>query len=233
MHWKDFLYYQRGEKIAILTLLALIFIVLLLNVALIARESNTIVIDKNDSIIAAFEYSYNSIKVDSVKSFSNKEKAFTRNTNYESNRIEKENNKYTKPDKLKVGETIFLNKSDTIDWKKVPGIGSSFASRIVKYRNMLGGYVSIDQLREVYGMEEDRYSSIVSFIEVDEYVNKLNVNKLEFKDLLKHPYLNYKQVQVIVNLRKKKGDIKSINELSIFDEFTRDDIVQLEPYLEF
>ncbi len=62
---------------------------------------------------------------------------------------------------------------------------------------------------------------------------KIKVNELEFRELLRHPYLNYKQVQAIVSLRRRKGDIVSIGELSMLDEFTSTDIDRLEPYLEF
>jgi tRNA U34 5-carboxymethylaminomethyl modifying enzyme MnmG/GidA len=53
------------------------------------------------------------------------------------------------------------------------------------------------------------------------------------RDLLRHPYLNYNQVQTIFNLRDKKGRISSIEELSLLDEFTDDDIERLRPYLQF
>ena len=114
-----------------------------------------------------------------------------------------------------------------------PGIGSNFASRIVKYRELLGGYTSPEQLLEVYGMDYERYNQIYPFLTIDADVTRINVNKLEFKELLRHPYLNYKQVQVIVNLRKKKGEIISLSQLAMLDEFTSDDINRLAPYLEF
>ena len=143
------------------------------------------------------------------------------------------NDNYIRAEKLSVGETISLNSSDTTEWKKIPGIGSSYSSRIVKYSALLGGFASKEQLLEVYGVEADMYASISPYIEEDANWSKLKINQLEFKELLRHPYLNYSQVQVIINLRNKKGDITSINELSIFDEFTHDDISRLKPYLEF
>ena len=138
-----------------------------------------------------------------------------------------------KSEKLSPGETIFLNKSDSTDWKKIPGIGDAYSSRIVKYRNMLGGFVRKEQLTEVYGIDNDLFLRIAPFIEEDINCTKLTINTLDFKELLRHPYLNYKQVQAIVNLRRKKGDIISINELSMLNEFTSDDIFRLEHYLEF
>jgi len=140
---------------------------------------------------------------------------------------------YPSVEKLSEGETIFLNETDTAKWKKVPGIGSAYASRIVKYRNLLGGFIRVDQLREVYGIDQEFFSRIAPYIESDGNFNKISINYMEFNELLHHPYLNYKQVQAIVSLRRKKGDIISIRELSILDEFTPEDILRLEPYLEF
>ncbi|HMM16146.1 MAG TPA: helix-hairpin-helix domain-containing protein, partial [Petrimonas sp.] len=126
-----------------------------------------------------------------------------------------------------------LNAADTAEWKKIPGIGSTFASRIVKYRNLLGGFVSVEQLREVYGIDNELFSRISPYIQADENFRKLWINELEFKELLRHPYLNYKQVRAIMNLRKKKGNIASIHELVMLDEFTSEDIFRIEPYLAF
>lgn len=140
---------------------------------------------------------------------------------------------YQKIEKLSPGQTISLNDTDTTSWKKIPGIGSSYSSRIIKYRNLLGGFFSKEQLLEVYGIDNEMYTKIHPFIEEDSKITKLNINKLEFKELLRHPYLNYKQVKIIVNLRQKKGDITSIEELAMLDEFTSEDIYRLKPYLEF
>lgn len=77
------------------------------------------------------------------------------------------------------------------------------------------------------------YSQISPYIEEDSNCDKLKVNVLQFKELLRHPYLNYDQVKVITNLIEKKGRINSINELEMFEEFTSDDISRLQPYLDF
>ncbi|NLD24410.1 MAG: helix-hairpin-helix domain-containing protein, partial [Bacteroidales bacterium] len=140
---------------------------------------------------------------------------------------------YVRIEKLSPGETISLNSTDTTEWKKIPGIGSSYSSRIVKYRALLGGFNSKVQLLEVYGINSEMYSRISQYITEDTNFTKIKINELEFKDLLRHPYLNYGQVQTIINLRDKKGNITSINELSMLDEFTKDDISRLQPYLDF
>ena len=140
---------------------------------------------------------------------------------------------FAKTEKLAEHEKISINTADTAEWKKVPGIGSAYAARIVKYRNLLGGFYEVEQLREVYGISDELFVRISPYLFTDENVRKINVNHETFKVLLNHPYLNYKQVQAIFNLRKKKGRVESLNELSLLDEFTTEDLLRLEPYLEY
>lgn len=140
---------------------------------------------------------------------------------------------YPRVEKLTEGETISLNASDTADWKKIPGIGEVYSARIVEYRDRLGGFARKEQLMEVYGIDDELYARIAPYIETSGSWKKMAVNNLEFKELLSHPYLSYKQVQAIMNLRRRKGDIVSIQELGMLDEFTSEDIYRLEPYLEF
>ncbi len=248
MKWKDYLYYQRGEQLAIIILLAMILLVLLLNILLQQRFSSDVVRVQNDSLINQFEEFQHSYE----KQIALERESYTQNSykknNYSDNRWKKSsstsssyNNRYESPtqssfprqEKLATGEKISLNSTDTVQWKKIPGIGSSFASRIVKYQNRLGGFASIEQLKEVYGVDNEMFYRISPYIQVDENFKKIAINKLEFKELLSHPYLSYKQVQAIVNLRRRTGNIQSIDVLAMLDEFTSEDIERLRPYLEF
>lgn len=257
MNWKDFLYFQKNSKMAVILLLILIVLTLILNVVLNYRNSSDIILVQNDSLIREFEKFRQTLTVSQPPVSGQNEKrgvsgypqdkAVIENKSFE---YQKERNQpqqsfstksdkqgsygnYSPIKKLSQGETIFLNGADTTDWKKIPGIGSGYAARIVKYRDQLGGFFSIDQLLEVYGLDVILYNSIAVYIEQDAIYRKLYINQSDFKELLQHPYLNYKQVQTIMNLRRKKGDITSIRELSILDEFTSDDIVRLEHYLAF
>ncbi len=244
MHWKDFLYYQRGQQRAIVILIASLSILLFLNVVLAGRSSSQLQVLQNEELVASFDSFYNGLGTDS-KAFEYKEikgdvensgsfKSLDRKVDQSPEADTRHvRNSYNRTEKLKSGETILLNNSDTTDWKKIPGIGSAYASRIVKYRSILGGYVSIAQLKEVYGISEELYESIVQYIKHDEGVARINVNKLEFKELLRHPYLDLEQVKVIVNLRDQKGRISSLSELLMFKEFSDEDAANLEPYLEF
>ena len=102
-----------------------------------------------------------------------------------------------------------LNRADSTELIALPQIGEVMASRIHRYRDRLGGYVSMDQLFEVKGMDSARYSTIEPYLTLDpKEIRHLNVNQDEFKTLLRHPYLEYEQVKAIVNYRERKGQLR-------------------------
>jgi competence ComEA-like helix-hairpin-helix protein len=243
MAWKDYLYFRQGQKIAVVILLGLILAALIINGVISARKRQEVVVIQNDSLQREFEAFEKSLqeKEENIDSgyrrryyASSADRKYSDQQNeYRPKSRETGYIPFPKAEKLAEGQTISLNEADTAQWKKIPGIGSAFASRIVKYRNRLGGFASVNQLKEVYGIDAELYSKISPYIKSDGNYSKINVNKLEFKQLLSHPYLNYKQVKAIVSLRDRKGRIASINELSMLDEFTSADIERLTPYLEF
>lgn len=134
------------------------------------------------------------------------------------------------PIKLKDGQTISLNLSDTAQLKKVPGIGSGYARAIVSYRERLGGFVSVNQLVEIKGLPE---SALDYFREEHAKVKKIAVNNLNVNQLRKHPYISFYQAKAIVDYRRLKGKINSIDDLKLLKEFTSDDIERLRPYLAY
>ena len=249
MNWKDFLYFSRKESIAILFILVIILLTLNLNILLSKRNSSPFTIAENDSLIASFERLNQTMKDKKSESqqINYNERDNTKNSDNLSDKsnqtalYQKESNerefKYPRQEKLKDSEYIFLNETDTAQWKKVPGIGSAYASRIVKYNKLLGGFTSIHQLREVYGVDDELFDNISLYVlEEDNIINKckkLEVNKLEFKEIVAHPYIDYEQTIAIVNLRRRIGNISSINELAMLDEFTPEDIKRISHYLQF
>lgn len=109
---------------------------------------------------------------------------------------------------------IEINSADSIALDELPGIGLVFARRIIKYREMLGGFAFPSQLREVYGMDSARLSGFIKLIRIDtSALRRLDLNKATFKELLAHPYLEYDHVKAIVKFRDKKGLIGSPGEL--------------------
>ncbi len=111
---------------------------------------------------------------------------------------------------------IEINTADSAQLVQLYGIGPAFANRILKYRGMLGGFFSSEQLLEVYGMDSIRYLGIVQNIIVDKSsILRINVNEAEFKTLLHHPYLDYETVKLICNYREYTGPITCSDSLRV------------------
>lgn len=132
------------------------------------------------------------------------------------------------------GTVVELNTADTVVLKKVPGIGSVLAYRIVKYRRLLHGFVSVEQLREVYGIDEERYAGLAGWFEADRTrICPLPVNRWPADSLRRHPYISFRQARAIERLRVQKGRLSGWENLMLLEEFTEVDRKRLRPYLSF
>ena len=148
-------------------------------------------------------------------------------------RLPRQNSYKQASNKFPAGTVIELNQADTLTLKKIPGIGSTFARRIVGYRELLGGFYTVEQLAEVYGIDEERYNALHTWFKVDTTcIQPLRVNQLSFKELLRHPYLNTSQVRQIERLRRK-APLQSWDDLILLEEFSAIDRQRLRPYLSF
>lgn len=134
------------------------------------------------------------------------------------------------PVKLQPGQYVTLDDADTASLRKVPGIGRYYASRIVRYRNDLGGYVSVAQLSEIEGIPE---AALSYFRVTGGAVRKLNLNRLTLNELKHHPYINFYQARRIIDYRRLKGPLHSIDDLRLLKDFSQCDIERLRPYVEF
>ncbi len=111
-------------------------------------------------------------------------------------------------------QIIELNSANKNDLKQIPGIGDYYAMQIIKYRNKLGGFYSKKQISEVYKLPDNVSRTVQQYSSIDEEkITKLNINYLEFKELLKHPYLDYEDVKKIVNYRRTHGTFIKIQQL--------------------
>ena len=135
---------------------------------------------------------------------------------------------------LKKIPILNLNLVDTIDLMQLPGIGPVYAKRILKYRNLLGGYCKLEQLQEVYGMDSLRFETIKPFLRVDRNdIKQILINKIDYQDLRRHPYINANHAKVIVQYRSQHGIFKNIEDLANIVLFDKDYLRKIEPYLNF
>jgi competence protein ComEA len=138
----------------------------------------------------------------------------------------------------KVGENINrpalinINEADTILLDALPGIGMKLAARILNFRDRLGGFYSVDQVAETYGLPDSTFQKIKTRLFVgDNPVRKININLATKEDLKTHPYFKWTLANAIVEYRTQHGDYKSVDELkkiSIIDEVT---FKKLFPYI--
>ncbi|MCX8080755.1 MAG: helix-hairpin-helix domain-containing protein [Bacteroidia bacterium] len=110
-------------------------------------------------------------------------------------------------DKITATKTKLLdiNTADSSDLEELPMIGPVLARRIIKYREMLGGYIKVEQLREVYGMKDENFDAIKNRIYVDKNYSprKLNLMTDDFKTINRHPYMTYDITKKIMYFRKQ------------------------------
>ncbi len=133
--------------------------------------------------------------------------------------------------KLSGDETIDINLADSALLCRVPGIGPYFARRIIQYRRRLGGFASADQLLQIENFPADA----LAWMQVPDtcQVQKLQINRLSTRRLMKHPYMGYYRASEIADYRRVHGPIRSIEVLKSLPHFTEDDIIRLAPYLSF
>lgn len=101
-----------------------------------------------------------------------------------------------------------INTASRIDFEKIPGIGIAYAERILKYREVLGGFCSFSQLNEVYGLADFDFQPFTKQLKIEtKEIKKYDLNEVEFKTLLKHPYFEYVDVKIIFEQLKDNPEL--------------------------
>lgn len=137
---------------------------------------------------------------------------------------------FSRVEKYAPGTVLSLNSADTSQLKRVPGIGSGLASMIVAYRNRLGGFTHVEQLQEISYADT---SLNKWFVVKDPPFRMIRVNKDGLDRLRNHPYMDFYKARAILEYRRKRGKIKGLSRLSLFEEFSEKDLQRLSPYLSF
>lgn len=128
---------------------------------------------------------------------------------------------------------IELNRCDSSELTKLAGIGPVYAYRIIKYRNLLGGFYNINQLQEVYGLNEETFLKIKNHITANkQLITAILIDTAGFKTLLRHPYIGKERTVKIINYRKKNPQIeeKALLSAGIFDSIQWK---RVKPYIIF
>ena len=134
---------------------------------------------------------------------------------------------------VKKDTILNLRTADTTELKMIRGIGSYRAKQIVRYREALGGFVRVEQLLEVEGMENVPDSVLKHFVLDTADVKQLNINSIGVRQLSKHPYLSFEEAKAIYEFRRKKIRLDSLGQLNELECVSDEAIKRIAPYLNF
>jgi len=134
----------------------------------------------------------------------------------------------------KTDEIVEVNSADSAKLTQIKGIGAGFASRIIKYRTQLGGFVKKEQLMEIYGIDTAKYHELAPHISInDAHIHKIHINAVTVDELRPFPYLNFKQMNAMVEYRKQHGDYHSMEDLRQIVILDAEILRKIAPYLTF
>lgn len=114
---------------------------------------------------------------------------------------------------------------------ELPGIGDYLAEKIIKYRERLGGFIDMNQLKEIKYVDEEKIKMLEKHIQLFEPITKINLNECTWEQLKNHPYLNYSLANSILKLRNQKGKYNTIDEIKESALMTEEIFQKLKPYL--
>ncbi|RYE00233.1 MAG: helix-hairpin-helix domain-containing protein [Sphingobacteriales bacterium] len=131
----------------------------------------------------------------------------------------------------KQDKPILINTAGTEELMQLRGIGNGYANRIIKYREILGGYHKIEQLKEVYGMNDSLYEAIKPFIIIEpEHIKTIPINTASEEALYKHPYIR-KMAKYVISYRNEIGGFRQVEDFKQVPLINEEIYRKIVPYL--
>ena len=130
--------------------------------------------------------------------------------------------------------TIDINSCDSTELLPLPGIGPVLSGRIIRFRNLLGGYASTEQLKDVYGLSAETFNLIKDRVIADTtLIDKININTADFRRFSRLPYFERKEINDLLRYRNANGQIDNIAELTENNILSDEKAAKVKPYLNF
>lgn len=127
---------------------------------------------------------------------------------------------------------VDINHADTTTWKQLKGIGSAYARRIVNFRTKLGGFVSIEQVGETYGLPDSVFQKVKQQLRLGSSdINQIDVNNSTVEQLKAHPYIGFSVANAIVQYRNQHGNFSTITDLQKIGAIDEALYRKISPYL--
>lgn len=127
---------------------------------------------------------------------------------------------------------IDINIASHEEWEKLKGIGPATSARIIKFREKLGGFISVEQIGETYGLQDSVFQMIrPSLIIHNNSIKKININYATIEELGRHPYIKHKTAKSIIAYRDQNGPYKVVSDLQKIESITSEEYKKMEIYL--
>ncbi len=220
---KTYFYFNNQERKGIVSL-AMLVVLMQIGNFLFAAFSNTDLPKIEVSVLNNGQHLFVENKLDEAH------KIYSKSAYFKKPFLENKPNRYNDSDyykKKKATLVIEINTADSVELVRLPKIGPVLAGRIVNYRERLGGFTSLNQLKEIWGFKEDFLYDLEGKITLDPKLAKpILLNSIALVDLKKHPYFKYTLSQALVNYRIQHGPFKQVEELKNL-KMVNDSIYQL------
>ncbi len=129
--------------------------------------------------------------------------------------------------------SIDMNRADSVEWEKLPGIGGKTARRILRYRERLGGFISIFQLLEIKYFDSSLLlSKQIEFVVDTSVLRKIDINRCDIIELYKHPYIGKELAKRLWEYRKSHFPLTR-EKLQMMKSISRESMIQIGSYLDF
>ncbi len=126
-----------------------------------------------------------------------------------------------------------VNAADSLAWVRLPGIGPGWASRILRFRRSLGGFATVGQIAETYGLPDSVFLSIRPYLYIDtsRSIATIDINHATAEQLAAHPYLTYRMARALVAYRERHGAFGRVEDLGRVALVSPELLDRLRPYL--
>jgi competence ComEA-like helix-hairpin-helix protein len=128
-------------------------------------------------------------------------------------------------------DPVPINESDSSAWEALPGIGPILSRRIINFRIKLGGFYTIEQVGETFGLADSTFQKIKPLLRMSGEVKKININAATMEELKAHPYIRYQLANAMVRYKLQHGDYKSVEDIKKIMTVTEELFNKVSPYL--
>jgi competence ComEA-like helix-hairpin-helix protein len=128
---------------------------------------------------------------------------------------------------------IDINKADEGMWQTLRGVGPGYAGKICRFREALGGFISVEQIGETKGLPDSTFQIILPLLDISPIFRPLAINTATVEELAAHPYLDYREATAIVAYRNQHGKFQSMKDFDKILALKPAKVEKIHPYLDF